>query len=90
MKRIGCRPPYWDMQAAIPNCTSNDQLISLGRKIIVYLAIFLKLFGGKDRRGNKGRYYNHPHPCIKNQKSETLCTQEQVYHRERTILFHKH
>jgi hypothetical protein len=35
MKRIGCRPPYWDVQATIPNCTSNDQLRQLGRLIIV-------------------------------------------------------
>ncbi len=33
MKRIGCRPPYWDMQAiTIPNCTSNDQLERFGKK----------------------------------------------------------
>jgi hypothetical protein len=45
MKSIGCRPPYWDMQADIPNCTSNDQLERLGRKIIDCLSIFLKVFG---------------------------------------------
>ncbi len=35
MKKVGCRPPYWEVQATIPNCTNNDQLIRLGRQIIV-------------------------------------------------------
>jgi hypothetical protein len=45
MKRIGCRPPYWQMQADIPNCTSNEQLQRLGKKNIDYLSIFFKVFG---------------------------------------------
>ncbi len=45
MKRIGCRPPYWQMQADIPNCTSDDQLKRLGKKYIDCLSIFLKVFG---------------------------------------------
>ncbi len=31
MKVVGCRPPYWETQETIPNCTSNDQLKKLSR-----------------------------------------------------------
>jgi hypothetical protein len=44
MKKIGCRPPYWQMQADIPNCTSNDQLKRLGIKIIDCLSIAMALY----------------------------------------------
>jgi len=40
MKKVGCRPPYWDVQATIPNCTSHDQLKRLGRKMIAFTATY--------------------------------------------------
>jgi hypothetical protein len=34
MRKVGCRPPYWEMQSTIPNCTSNEQLESLGKFVM--------------------------------------------------------
>ncbi len=31
MKKIGCRPPYWDVQDTLPDCNSHDQLRSFGK-----------------------------------------------------------
>jgi hypothetical protein len=45
MKKVGCRPPYWDLQAGIPNCTSHDQLLRLGRKIHCGTGCPSKIFG---------------------------------------------
>ncbi len=36
MKYVGCRPPYWEVQATIPNCTSNKQLKTLGMFFIQF------------------------------------------------------
>jgi hypothetical protein len=36
MKYVGCRPPYWEVQATIPNCTSSEQLKTLGMFFIQF------------------------------------------------------
>jgi hypothetical protein len=37
MKKVGCRPPYWEQQENIPNCSSNVQLKNLGKKICEFI-----------------------------------------------------
>jgi hypothetical protein len=30
MRKVGCRPPYWDRQENLPDCLTNNQLRLLG------------------------------------------------------------
>jgi hypothetical protein len=32
MKKVGCRPPYWQRQHEVPDCTSTAQLQLLGKE----------------------------------------------------------
>jgi hypothetical protein len=34
MKKVGCRPPYWTQQNDAPDCTTADQLETLGKEYI--------------------------------------------------------
>ena len=41
MKKVGCRPPYWELQNNFQNCSSNLQLKNLGRETLYVLSYML-------------------------------------------------